>query len=197
MAAEQVAQRADALGVEAVARFVEDEYGRLAEKGSGEAEPLAHAERVGAGVASVGRSEVQHDLHGRRLAGPVRSEEAGDPSRRHPEGEVIDNGPLAVALRDVIDVEPVAVVAPCAGAAVGIAVGMRSSRVMPVSSRSRSSIDPKGSCQRPRYDATPMDIRPCGHRVRPQRLEVECISTSSTRLSGSFRRRSMCPSFVR
>ncbi len=44
-APQQAAQPVDALGVEPVGRFVEDEDVRVAQEGSGQAEPLAHAQR--------------------------------------------------------------------------------------------------------------------------------------------------------
>jgi hypothetical protein len=44
LAAEEVPQPVDALGVEAVGGFVEDEHGRLPEEGGGQAQALAHAE---------------------------------------------------------------------------------------------------------------------------------------------------------
>ena len=41
---EQVAEGSDALGVETVAGFVEDQHRRFTQQGGGEAEALAHAE---------------------------------------------------------------------------------------------------------------------------------------------------------
>ena len=52
--AQEVAQPADALRVEAVRRLVEHEHARVAEQRGREPEPLAHAERVAAG-APLGR----------------------------------------------------------------------------------------------------------------------------------------------
>ena len=49
--AQEVAQPADALRVEAVGGLVEHQHARVAEQGGGEPEPLAHAERVAAGAA--------------------------------------------------------------------------------------------------------------------------------------------------
>ena len=43
-AAEQVAQPPDALRIQAVGGLVEDQHGRVAEQGGGQAEPLPHAE---------------------------------------------------------------------------------------------------------------------------------------------------------
>ena len=48
LGAQQVAQPADPLRVEAVGGLVEDQDPRVAEQGGREAEPLAHAERVAA-----------------------------------------------------------------------------------------------------------------------------------------------------
>src|SRR4051812_42819370 len=45
--AQQLADLDDAGGVEPVGRFVQDEQGRVLQEGGGQAEPLAHAERVG------------------------------------------------------------------------------------------------------------------------------------------------------
>ena len=52
--AQEVAQPADALRVEAVRGLVEHEHARVAEQRGREPEPLAHAERVAA-RAAVGR----------------------------------------------------------------------------------------------------------------------------------------------
>ena len=49
--AQEVAQPADALRVEAVGGLVEHEHPRVAEQRRRQAEPLAHAERVAAGAA--------------------------------------------------------------------------------------------------------------------------------------------------
>ena len=65
-AAQEVAQPADALRVQAVGGLVEHEDLRIAEQGRGEPEPLAHAGRVAAG-APVARAaeldEVEHLVH--------------------------------------------------------------------------------------------------------------------------------------
>ena len=53
-AAQQVAQPADALRVEAVGRLVEDQHLRVAEQRRGEPEPLAHPSRVAAHAAVGG-----------------------------------------------------------------------------------------------------------------------------------------------
>ena len=58
---EQVAQVADALGVEAVGGFVEHQHRRVAEQCGGQREPLLHAERVGADPSPSGlRAEADH-----------------------------------------------------------------------------------------------------------------------------------------
>ena len=66
--AKQLAEPADALRVEPVRRLVEDEHLRVAEQRAGQAEPLAHAERVPADAPS-GRvreiDELEHFLHSR------------------------------------------------------------------------------------------------------------------------------------
>ncbi len=167
---EQVAQRSGALGIEPVARLVEDEHLRLTEERSSKAEALTHAKRVGArssvrcvgepdlfehlvhprvrgtggigqkhqmvaaasarvkgvgleqrpngaggvrqiAVAAtadrarplVGGGKIEHDLHGRGLAGAVRPKKSGHPAGRRHEGEVIDHRVVAVALREVIN----------------------------------------------------------------------------------------------
>ena len=51
---EHVADPADALGVEAVGRLVEDDRVRVAEQHAGQAEPLAHAERVAVRTRRLG-----------------------------------------------------------------------------------------------------------------------------------------------
>ena len=61
---EQAAHPADAGRVEAVGRLVEDQHGRVAEQGVGDAEPLLHAERVVAQPALrlglVERDQLEH-----------------------------------------------------------------------------------------------------------------------------------------
>ena len=67
--AQEAAQPADALGVEAVGRLVEDEHLRVAEHSGGQAEPLAHAHRVPAGrlrAAAGCRSSSISSTVGRR-----------------------------------------------------------------------------------------------------------------------------------
>ena len=66
--AEVVAQPADAVGVEAVGRLVEQQDLRVAEEGAGQGEALAHAEREAAGALVGGRLEA--DL-GQDLVDPV------------------------------------------------------------------------------------------------------------------------------
>ena len=61
--AQEAAQPADALGVEAVGRLVEDEDARVAEQRGGQAEPLAHAHassRRPAGVPRRDADELEH-----------------------------------------------------------------------------------------------------------------------------------------
>ena len=75
-----VAQPADALGVEPVRGLVEDQQLRVAEQRRREPEPLAHAERVGArrggAAASVEVDELQHLVHARvRETGRERERE--------------------------------------------------------------------------------------------------------------------------
>lgn len=60
---EQAAHPANALRVEAVDRFVEDEHSGVAEQGESETEPLPHAQRVATdpAVAVLGESDlVEH-----------------------------------------------------------------------------------------------------------------------------------------
>ena len=57
-AAQEVAQPADALGVEPVGGLVEHEDPRVAEQRGGEAEPLGHAEREAARAPARGAAEV-------------------------------------------------------------------------------------------------------------------------------------------
>jgi hypothetical protein len=59
--AQEVAQPADALRVQAVGRLVEHEHPRVAQQGGRQAEPLAHAERVAAGAA-IGRVAQRDQL---------------------------------------------------------------------------------------------------------------------------------------
>ena len=61
--AQEVAQPADALGVEAVGGLVEHEDPGIAEQRGGEAEPLGHAEREAAGAAARGVAEVDELEH--------------------------------------------------------------------------------------------------------------------------------------
>ena len=59
--AQQLAHPEDALGVEAVGGLVEDQHARVAEQRVGDAEPLAHAERVVADALLGGRVRRQPD----------------------------------------------------------------------------------------------------------------------------------------
>ena len=54
-----------------------------------------------------GGGEVEHDLHGRRLPGTVRPEEAGHATWWHRETQVVDDGVVAIALGDVFDLQRV------------------------------------------------------------------------------------------
>ncbi len=172
--AKQVAQPADALGVEAVAGLVEHQDRWIAEQRGRQPEALPHAQGVPThvpvrgvaqtdgiqhlgdapgvdvcsvgedpqvvaaaasgvervrledhadrscgvvhlpvsrpsdrGVTVVGLGEVQQDLHRRGLPGTVGSQEAGDPSRLHREGEVVDDNLVPVAFRDVLELKRV------------------------------------------------------------------------------------------
>ena len=60
---EQVSEGSDALGVESVSWFVEDEDRWVTEEGGGEAEALSHAEGVGAGVSVGGMGDVDEFEH--------------------------------------------------------------------------------------------------------------------------------------
>ena len=62
-AAQEVAQPADALRVEAVGGLVEDQHARVAEQRRGEPEALAHAERVLARPAVGGVVELDEPQH--------------------------------------------------------------------------------------------------------------------------------------
>ena len=73
--AKEPAQPHHPLGVEAVHRFVEDEDARVADEGGGDAEPLAHAQRV-ATDPPIGRgieTDEGEQLLGSRRADPVRA----------------------------------------------------------------------------------------------------------------------------
>ena len=56
--AQEAAQPADALGVQAVRGLVEDEHLRVAEQGGGQAEALAHAHAVLTGALAGGRRDA-------------------------------------------------------------------------------------------------------------------------------------------
>ena len=79
-AAQEVAQPADALGVEPVGGLVEHEDARVAEQRGREAEPLGHAEREAAGAPAGGAAEVD-ELE--QLVG-ARQRDAGL-GREHPQ----------------------------------------------------------------------------------------------------------------
>ena len=68
---------------------------------------LAIADATDRGDTVIGLRQVEEHLHRRRLPGPVRTEEAGDPAGRDLEGEVIDDRASAVALGHVGDGEAV------------------------------------------------------------------------------------------
>ncbi len=178
--AQEAAQPPDALGVQAVGRFVEQQHVGVAEQGGGQAEALAHPHGIapgafagggrdadlleqlvgpsiryaargrehpevvppGAARVEVGRLEGRADgaqrvgqvaiaptadgrgagagsdqpeqhPQGGRLAGAVRSEEAGDPAGLHLEVEVVDSDELAEAFGQAGGRDRVP---PCAGA---------------------------------------------------------------------------------
>ena len=67
--AQQPAQPADAVRVEAVGRLVEDEDARVAEQRGGQAEALPHAEGVAAHLAPAGVAQPDEVEH---LVGPLR-----------------------------------------------------------------------------------------------------------------------------
>ena len=89
--AEQVAHPADAGGVEAVGRLVEDQHLGVAEEGGRDAEPLAHAERVVADPAAgllVGEADhVEHLV---------------DAALGHPHGALGDREDLAAGAAGVL-----------------------------------------------------------------------------------------------
>ena len=84
--AQEVAQPADALGVEAVGGLVEHEDPRIAEQRGGEAEPLGHAEREAAGAPPGGVAEVDELEH---LVGARER----DPALGREHAEVVASGP--------------------------------------------------------------------------------------------------------
>ena len=67
-----------------------DDAGRVAQPGV--------ADAVVADLAVVGPGEADHHPHGRRLAGAVRPDEAGDPPGCDVERQVVDGDPSAVVL---------------------------------------------------------------------------------------------------
>jgi hypothetical protein len=73
-AAQEVAQPADALGVEAVGGLVEDEDAGVADQRSRDAQPLTHPERVALDRATAGRGESHQ---GKDLVGPLKRNAAG------------------------------------------------------------------------------------------------------------------------
>ena len=94
--AEVVAQPADAVGVEAVGRLVEQQDLRVAEQRAGEGEALAHAEREAAG-ALVGR-RLEPDL-GEHLVDPA----GGDAAEGGHGPEVVAGGAAGVHAAGVED----------------------------------------------------------------------------------------------
>jgi hypothetical protein len=58
-------------------------------------------------MATIGGGEVEHHLHGRGLSRTVGAEKPGDPTRLDSEAEVIDDGVVAVPLREVVNDEGV------------------------------------------------------------------------------------------
>ena len=83
---QEAAQPADALGVEPVGRFVQDQHPRVAEQRGGQAEPLPHAEREAAGPAAGERGEADE----REQLVDAASGDAGG-RREHP--QVVAPGP--------------------------------------------------------------------------------------------------------
>ena len=71
---------------------------------------LVVAAPVGANRAGGRRIEPHDHAHGRRLAGAVGAEEAGDDARLHGEREVVDGQLLPVALAQVLDLDHVLII---------------------------------------------------------------------------------------
>ena len=94
--AEVVAQPADAVGVEAVGRFVEQQDARVAEQRTGEGQTLAHAEGEPAGPL-VHRG-LEPDL-GQHLLDPI----GGDAADRGHGPEVVAGGAAGVHASGVED----------------------------------------------------------------------------------------------
>jgi hypothetical protein len=92
LAAQELAQPADALGIEAVGGLVEHERARVAEQRSREAQPLAHAERVALHAPPAGAVELDQPEH---LVDPARRE----PGRGGQDAQVVASGPARVELR--------------------------------------------------------------------------------------------------
>jgi hypothetical protein len=72
--AEEPAQPLDALGVQAVGRLVEDQHPRVAQQRRRQPQPLAHAQRVAAGLPAAGRAEADLLQH---LVGAAQREPGG------------------------------------------------------------------------------------------------------------------------
>ena len=88
--AQEVAQPADALRVQAVGRLVEHEHARVAEQRRRQAEPLAHAERVAAGapvgrVARARRARSSSSTRASAMPGGLRRARAGGCGRCGPD----------------------------------------------------------------------------------------------------------------
>ena len=77
-AAEQGAHVANAFGIEAVGRLVEDQQPRAAEQGAGDRQPLAHAERIAADALAAGAGQVDDVEHAVDLAAVEAEQPAGD-----------------------------------------------------------------------------------------------------------------------
>ncbi len=78
--AEEVAQPADALRVEPVGRLVEHQRARVSQQRAGQAEPLAHAERVALHPPAAGAvqlDQLEHLVHPPGRAGRLRSRARG------------------------------------------------------------------------------------------------------------------------
>ena len=101
--AQEVAQPADAFGIEAVRRLVEDEQLRLAEQRGGEPEPLPHAERVALHAPAGGRLELDQAQHlvDARVAGSRRRARAcaDGRGRTGPDGSPSPRAPRRPAAR--------------------------------------------------------------------------------------------------
>ena len=90
--AQEVAQPADSFRIEPVRRLVEDEQLRVAEQRAGDAQALAHAERVGLDPAAGGTRQL--DLLEHLVDPPLR-----DPAGRRQHAKVVAAAPRRVVGR--------------------------------------------------------------------------------------------------